>query len=90
MYLHLGLDTIVTVDEIVGIFDLDTSTVSKITRDYLRAAETAGEVVTIGYDLPKSFILCENGDGKQCIYISPIASSTLLKRLGAAADGVRR
>ena len=31
MYLHLGQDTVVTLDEIIGIFDLDTTTVSKST-----------------------------------------------------------
>lgn len=39
MYLHLGQDKVVSMDEIVGIFDLDTSTVSKATRDYLAKAE---------------------------------------------------
>ena len=83
MYLHLGQDTIVTTDDIVGIFDLDTSTVSKITREYLRQGERSGQVITIGYDLPKSFVLCKGrGKGDQRIYISPIAVSTLLKRIG--------
>ena len=42
MYLHLGQDTVVTLDEIIGIFDLDTTTVSKSTRNYLTNAEKAG------------------------------------------------
>ena len=42
MYLHLGQDKVVSMDEIVGIFDLDTSTVSKATRDYLAKAEKDG------------------------------------------------
>ena len=32
MYLHLGQDTVIKMDEIVGIFDLETATVSKISR----------------------------------------------------------
>ena len=39
MFLHLGEDTVITDDEIVGIFDIDTSTVNKASRDYLSAAE---------------------------------------------------
>ena len=39
MYLHLGQETVVKMDSIVGIFDLDTSTISKFTRDYLTQAE---------------------------------------------------
>ena len=47
MYLHLGQDTVVTLDEIIGIFDLDTTTVSKSTRNYLTNAEKAGDVVNL-------------------------------------------
>ena len=32
MYLHLGQDTVIKMEEIIGIFDLETSTISKITR----------------------------------------------------------
>ena len=35
MYLHLGQDTVVKKKDIIGIFDMDTTTVSKISRDYL-------------------------------------------------------
>ncbi len=80
MYLHLGQDTVVNMDEIVGIFDLDTSTVSKATRDYLAKAEKDGLVFNVSFDLPKSFIVCRNKENKTQVYISPISSSTLLKR----------
>ena len=80
MYLHLGMDKVITFDEIVGIFDLDTTTVSKSTRNYLAMAEKAGIVENICYDLPKSFIVCRTKDGKEKVYISQISSQTLLKR----------
>ncbi len=80
MYLHLGQDKVVSMDEIVGIFDLDTSTVSKATRDYLAKAEKDGCVTNVCTDLPKSFIVCIGRDGKKHVYISQISSSTLLKR----------
>ena len=44
MYLHLGQSTVITHDEIIGIFDLDNTTVSKKTRDYLSKAEKEGRV----------------------------------------------
>lgn len=79
MYLHLGQDTVVKYDSIVGIFDMDTSTVSKFTRDFLNTAEKQGTVVNVSYELPKSFVVCnENGNLK--IYISQLSSSTLQKR----------
>lgn len=80
MYLHLGMDKVITFDEIIGIFDLDTTTVSKSTRNYLAKAEKAGIVENICYDLPKSFIVCRNKDGENKVYISQISSTTLLKR----------
>ena len=84
MFLHLGQDTIITTEEIVGIFDLDTSTVSKHTRKYLNMAQKNGRVVTVTDDLPKSFIVCtdENDRDKKIIYLSQISSQTLLKRAG--------
>ncbi len=82
MYLHLGMDKVITFDEIIGIFDLDTTTVSKRTRDYLAKAEKAGIVENVCYDIPKSFIVCRDKNGNDKVYISQISSSTLLKRTG--------
>lgn len=45
MYLHLGQDTVITTETVIGIFDMDECTVSKKTRDYLTAAEKRGRVV---------------------------------------------
>lgn len=81
MFLHIGMDKVITFDEIIGIFDLDTSTVAKSTRDYLSLAEKAGEVENVCTDLPKSFIVCRK-DGVRKIYISQLSSQTLLKRTG--------
>ncbi|NLB35768.1 MAG: DUF370 domain-containing protein [Clostridiales bacterium] len=82
MFLHLGQDTVITFNEIIGIFDLDNTTVSKITRDSLKKAEDKKEVITVSTELPKSFIICQSRGNKQKIYISQLSSSTLLKRTG--------
>lgn len=79
MYIHLGQETVVRKEDIVGIFDLDTATVSKRTRDYLKKAEKAGRVINVSSELPKSFIVCQK-DKEQIIYISQISTATLLKR----------
>lgn len=76
------MDKVITFDEIIGIFDLDTTTVSKRTRDYLSKAEKAGIVENVCYDIPKSFIVCKDKNGNEKVYISQISSSTLLKRTG--------
>jgi hypothetical protein len=79
MYLHLGKEKLVRGNDIIGIFDLDTTTISKHTRDYLKKAEDLGKVVNITDELPKSFIVCKT-KGQTVIYISQLSSSTLLKR----------
>jgi hypothetical protein len=75
MFLHLGEDTVVNDKNIIGIFDIDTSTVNKATRDYLSNAEKQKKVIYVNYDLPKSFIITDDK-----VYISPINTLTLNKR----------
>lgn len=80
MYLHLGNETVIRTDEITGIFDLENTTISKLTRDFLAKAEKAGRVVTVSQELPKSFIVCQSKKGGVKIYISQISPATLKKR----------
>lgn len=79
VYLHLGEKTVIRTDSILGIFDLDTSTISKNTRNYLTEAEKQRRVINVSYELPKSFIVCCD-NGKYTVYISQLSSHTLLKR----------
>ena len=81
MYLHLGQDTVVRTSEVIGIFDLENTSISKITRDFLARAEKSGAVVNVSYELPKSFVLCGKR-GSQTVYITQISSATLKKRAG--------
>lgn len=82
MFLHLGQDTIITTDDIVGIFDLDTSTVMKSTRDFLSTMSKEKRVINVSYELPKSFVLTYDKKTKEkTMYISPISGVTLLKRI---------
>ena len=85
MYLHLGQEVVVRCSDIVGVFDIENTTVSRNTRDFLNHAEKTGNVEYINYDLPKSFTVCSppKGDpdaGKTMVYISQIAPRTLFKR----------
>lgn len=82
MYLHLGQDTVISMGDIIGIFDLETSTLSKSTRAYLAAAQKAGHVVNVSMEMPKTFVLCRDKKKRETIYVSQISSSTLLKRSG--------
>ncbi len=80
MYLHLGEKTVVRTDTIVGIFDLDNTTVSKTTREYLSSAERLGQVVNVSYELPKSFVVCEE-NGITRVFISQLSGQTLVRRI---------
>lgn len=80
MFLHLGNTTVIHQDDIIGIFDLDNTTVSKATRDYLTKAEKSGRVVNVSFELPKSFIVCEDENKEITVYICQISSTTLIKR----------
>ena len=80
MYLHLGNDVAVRKTDILGIFDLDNSSQSIITRKFLAAAEMAGRVVNAaGAELPKSFVLCDSGGGQR-VYLCQLNASTLQRR----------
>ena len=90
MYVHLGQDTVICTKEIVGIFDLDNTTVSKITREMLRTTEKNGQVKTIGTDIPKSFIVCDADRSQKTVYISPVTPTTLTKRIQKKNIGTYR
>ncbi len=79
MYLHLGQAVIVDDQDIVGMYDLDITSQSHITRDFLAKAEKGGRVINVSEEIPKSFVVCD--DGKQVkVYISQLSTATLLRR----------
>lgn len=85
MYLHLGQDVVVRQQDIVGVFDMENTTISRYTRSYLSKAEKGGRVEYVSMDLPKSFIVCdpEKKQGhkqKDTVYVSQISPATLRKR----------
>ena len=88
MYIHLGNDAVVPDKEIIGIFDIENTSVSKLTREYLSAASKRRSDVYVSYDMPRSFVISER-DGKERIYISPISSSTIIKRVQTAERSVK-
>ena len=79
MYLYLGGETSVWEDSLIGVFDLDNTTVSKSTRGFLARAQKEGTVMNVTADLPKSFCVAESG-GRETVYISPVSPATLKKR----------
>lgn len=79
MYLHLGQDYVVRIKDIVAIFDMENTSISQITKNFLRKASKKKIVTYVSNELPKSFIVTKRGEEEK-IYISSISSTTLAKR----------
>ncbi|MBE6921814.1 MAG: DUF370 domain-containing protein [Ruminococcaceae bacterium] len=79
MYLNIGNDMAVRDKSIIGIFDMDNTSTSRRTREFLDKAESEGQVVPCD-DLPKSFILTAEY-GFDRVYLTTLSSATLEKRL---------
>lgn len=79
MYLHLGNEVSIRTRDIIGIFDLETATLSKDTKDFLKRCEDGDIVTNVSSDLPKSFVLCRY-NGELQVFISAISPFTLKKR----------
>ena len=79
MYLNIGGDMAVRDTAIIGIFDLDKTTVSGRTKEFLAAAEREGQVVPCD-ELPKAFVLTAEY-GMNRLYLTSLNTSTLEKRM---------
>jgi len=79
MFLHLGNEVSIRTRDLIGIFDLDVTTMSKDTREFLRRCEEGDMVTNVSSDLPKSFVLCRY-NGVIQVFISAISSVTLKRR----------
>ena len=81
MYLHIGNGISVKKKDIIGIFDLDTSTVSKTGKDFINRKERAGLLEYNDFDLPRSFVLVDEG-GVTKVKLSRISVQGLKLRAG--------
>ena len=84
MYLHIGQNVVVAESDVIGIFDLDNTTSSHITRKFLGDAEKENRVINVSEELPKSFVFC-GSDKEQIVYLSQLSSQTLSKRASIAS-----
>ena len=79
MYIHAGNNRMIRTRTIIGVFDMDTATMTGATRDFLRKAERSGRMINVNDDIPKSFVLTEDGS----VYVSQISTAALVGRAGA-------
>lgn len=85
MYLHLGQEIVVRLADIIGIFDIETASVGRVTRRFLARSEQELRVTNVCADLPKSFVVCDGEAGPR-VYLSQISTATLKKRAGFLDD----
>jgi hypothetical protein len=69
MFIQVTKEKFMRKKDIIGIFDLDTSTVSGITKSFLNKAEKNKKITGIT-TLPKSFVLTGDKEKNEEIYFS--------------------
>ncbi len=79
MYIYIGSDHLINEEDVVGMFDIETTTTSYITRDYLTAAQKNGRIINVSSDIPKTFVVCRRDD-KIYVYLSQYSAATINKR----------
>ena len=79
-YLQLEKGESIDKNEIIGIFDIESASISQATKELFKRKEEEHGVVSVSNDLPKSFILCD-GEYTDTVYISGISVDSIKKRL---------
>lgn len=79
VFLHIGNDVVVRSKDVIGVFDMDNTTISAKSRQFLSNSQKNDEVINICDDLPKSYIVT-NHLNKNNVYISSVSSQTIFKR----------
>ncbi len=79
-YLNVGNNRSIPVSGIVGIFDIDSTTVSRNMREWLISCQKEGILVSVAASLPKSVILYDDGVGRS-VWFSSFNASVLKSRI---------
>ena len=79
MYIHLGRDYVLNDRDIIGIFNLETTTISPRGREFLNYAQKNGAVVSLSEELPQSYVLAD-GAVVDTVYLSELSSAALRRR----------
>ena len=80
MYIRIEENAVVRDKDIIGIFDMDNTTVSRLGRTFLPKAEKNGLIINQTDDLPKSFVVTSR-EGKTEVLISSVSSKILANRV---------
>ena len=78
MYIHLGRDYVLNDHDLIGIFILETTTVSPRGREFLNYAQKNGAVVSLSDDLPQCYVLADAP--VDTVYLSELSSAAMKRR----------
>ncbi|MBD5081826.1 MAG: DUF370 domain-containing protein [Ruminococcaceae bacterium] len=76
MYISLGNDVSVLQSDIIGVFDIEKTSVVKSVNDFLGFCQKNNRIYYVSLEMPKSFVVCED-----CVYITNVSAGTILKRI---------
>ncbi len=79
MYIHLGRDYVLNDRDIIGIFDLETTTTSPRGQEFLNYAQKNGAVVSLSDELPQCYVLADGGL-VDAVYLSELSSAAMRRR----------
>ncbi len=79
MYIHLGRDYVLNDRDIIGIFNLETTTTSPRGREFLNYAQKNGAVVSLSDELPQCYVLADGGL-VDTVYLSELSSAAMRRR----------
>ena len=79
MYIHLGRDYVLNDRDVIGIFNLETTTISPRGREFPNYAQKNGAVVSLSDELPQSYVLADGGV-VDTVYLSELSSAVLRRR----------
>ena len=90
MYLHIGNGETVRKKDIIGIFDMDTATVSATGKQFLSKKEKEKKLIITDADIPRSFLVLQKRKDQKSekIYLSKISTSGLRIRLSGVISSV--
>ena len=79
MYIHLGRDYVLNDRDIIGIFNLETTTITPRGREFLNYAQKNGAVVSLSDELPQSYVLAD-GAVEDTVYLSELSPAAMWRR----------
>ena len=73
MYIHLGRDYVLNDRDIIGIFNLETTTITPRGREFLNYAQSLSD------ELPQSYVLAD-GAVVDTVYLSELSPAAMRRR----------